>query len=44
MGHRPYLLKGTYPITQTHTMFANITVGTVSSGAFSDLGLEERTR
>ena len=39
MGHRPYLLKGTYYITQKHTIFANITA---SSGSFSDMGLEVR--
>ena len=38
------LLKGTYPITQTHTMLANITVGPVSSESFSDMSLEKRSR
>ena len=28
MRDKPYLLKGIYPITPTHTMFANIAVGT----------------
>ena len=36
--HMPYLLKGTYSINQTHTMFANITVGTVRSGFFTGMG------
>ena len=35
MGHRPYLPKKTYSITQTHTIFANITVWTASSKLFS---------
>ena len=38
-GHRQFLPKGTYSITQTHTMFANIPVQTAISGSFSGIDL-----